>query len=55
MIKAFERATGDWPRQQIHVEYFTPKEQLAKRGASWSSSPAQAGNKQTAPLGPEPS
>jgi hypothetical protein len=32
MIKAFERATGDWPRQQIHVEYFTPKDQLAKKG-----------------------
>jgi ferredoxin-NADP reductase len=32
MLKAFERATGDWPRQQIHVEYFTPKEELAKKG-----------------------
>jgi ferredoxin-NADP reductase len=33
MLKAFEAATADWPRGQIHVEYFTPKQQEpAKRG-----------------------
>ena len=33
MLKAFEAATADWPREQIHVEYFTPKPQApAKKG-----------------------
>jgi ferredoxin-NADP reductase len=33
MLKAFEAATADWPRGQVHVEYFTPKQQEpAKRG-----------------------
>ena len=32
MLKAFETATADWPRAQIHVEYFTPKEEVAKTG-----------------------
>jgi ferredoxin-NADP reductase len=30
MLNAFEAATKDWPRAQIHVEYFTPKEEPAK-------------------------
>ena len=25
MLEAFETATQDWPREQVHVEYFTPK------------------------------
>jgi ferredoxin len=25
MLKAFENATGDRPREQVHIEYFTPK------------------------------
>jgi len=32
MLKAFENATASWPREQIHVEYFTPKEVPAKKG-----------------------
>jgi ferredoxin-NADP reductase len=32
MLKAFEAATADWPREQIHVEYFTPKQEAAKAG-----------------------
>ena len=32
MLKAFEAATKDWPREQIHVEYFTPKAEAAKQG-----------------------
>src|SRR5437764_8512231 len=24
MLQAFEAATKDWPRDQVHVEYFTP-------------------------------
>jgi ferredoxin-NADP reductase len=26
MLEAFEKATANWPREQVHVEYFTPKE-----------------------------
>jgi ferredoxin-NADP reductase len=32
MLKAFETATANWPRGQIHVEYFTPKEEPARKG-----------------------
>jgi ferredoxin-NADP reductase len=32
MLTAFETATKDWPRGQIHVEYFTPKAEPAKKG-----------------------
>ncbi len=32
MLKAFEAATADWPRGQIHVEYFAPKQEPAKAG-----------------------
>jgi ferredoxin-NADP reductase len=29
MLAAFEAATKEWPRDQVHVEYFTPKVDLA--------------------------
>jgi ferredoxin-NADP reductase len=32
MLKAFESATANWPREQIHIEYFTPKQEAAKTG-----------------------
>jgi tetrachlorobenzoquinone reductase len=32
MITAFEAATASWPREQIHVEYFTPKQEPARTG-----------------------
>jgi ferredoxin-NADP reductase len=32
MMDAFELATKDWPREQIHVEYFTPRPVAAKKG-----------------------
>jgi tetrachlorobenzoquinone reductase len=32
MLVAFETATANWPREQIHVEYFTPKAEPAKTG-----------------------
>jgi ferredoxin-NADP reductase len=32
MLKAFEVATKDWPREQIHIEYFTPRAEPAKKG-----------------------
>jgi ferredoxin-NADP reductase len=35
MLKAFEAATTNWPRAQVHVEYFTPKAEPAKEGGFW--------------------
>jgi tetrachlorobenzoquinone reductase len=32
MLKAFEAATANWPREQVHVEYFTAKEEPARKG-----------------------
>jgi ferredoxin-NADP reductase len=32
MLKAFEAATASWPREQVHIEYFTPKQESAKTG-----------------------
>jgi ferredoxin-NADP reductase len=32
MLSAFEAATEDWPREQIHIEYFAPKAEPAKKG-----------------------
>ena len=32
MLKAFESATASWPREQVHIEYFTPKAVPAKKG-----------------------
>jgi ferredoxin-NADP reductase len=32
MLQAFESATASWPRAQIHIEYFTPKAEPAKKG-----------------------
>lgn len=32
MLTAFETATASWPRGQIHVEYFAPKQEPAKAG-----------------------
>ena len=32
MLQAFEQATANWPRSQIHVEYFTPKPETSKKG-----------------------
>jgi ferredoxin-NADP reductase len=32
MLAAFEAATANWPPEQIHVEYFTPKFEAAQAG-----------------------
>jgi ferredoxin-NADP reductase len=32
MLNAFEAVAKDWPREQIHIEYFTPKAEPAKKG-----------------------
>jgi ferredoxin-NADP reductase len=30
MLNAFEAASKDWPREQVHIEYFTPRQDLSK-------------------------
>jgi len=30
MLAAFEAASREWPREQIHIEYFTPRQDLGK-------------------------
>ncbi len=30
MLNAFEATSKDWPRDQVHVEYFTPRQDLSK-------------------------
>ena len=32
MLSAFEAATANWPREQVHVEHFTPKQEPDKKG-----------------------
>jgi ferredoxin-NADP reductase len=32
MLNAFEAATASWPREQVHIEYFTPKQEPDKKG-----------------------
>ena len=32
MLAVFESATANWPREEIHVEYFTSKAEPAKTG-----------------------
>jgi ferredoxin-NADP reductase len=32
MLRAFEAASADWPRPQVHVEYFTAKAEPARAG-----------------------
>jgi ferredoxin-NADP reductase len=50
MLEAFEKATADWPRERVHVEYFAAKEAAATDGGytvtlqrSGRSIPVQAG------------
>ena len=32
MLKAFEAASVNWAQSQIHVEYFTPKQEPTRKG-----------------------
>ncbi len=32
LLKAFEAATTQWPQAQIHIEYFTPRQEPARTG-----------------------
>ena len=50
MLKAFETATTNWPREQIHIEYFTPKQEAAKTGG-FTVELARSGKEFTIPEG----
>jgi tetrachlorobenzoquinone reductase len=51
MLKAFEAATTDWPRGQIHVEYFTPKQQEPARRGGFTVELARSGQEFFIPEG----
>jgi ferredoxin-NADP reductase len=51
MLKAFEAATADWPRAQIHVEYFTPKQQEPARRGGFTVELARSGQEFFIPEG----
>ena len=50
MLKAFESATANWPSNQIHIEYFTPKQEPAKTGG-FVVEPARSGKEFLIPEG----
>ncbi len=43
MLQSFETATKDWPRDQIHVEYFTAKEPAPSRKGGFTVELARSG------------
>jgi ferredoxin-NADP reductase len=51
MLKAFEAATTDWPREQIHVEYFTPKQQETDKKGGFVVELARSGQEFVIPEG----
>ena len=51
MLKAFEAATTDWPREQIHVEYFTPKQEVDKKAGGFVVELARSGQEFVIPEG----
>jgi ferredoxin-NADP reductase len=51
MLKTFETATADWPRAQIHVEYFTPKVQEAAKKGGFTVELARSGREFFIPEG----
>ena len=51
MLKAFEAATADWPREQIHVEYFTPKPQETDKKGGFVVELARSGQEFVIPEG----
>lgn len=51
MVKAFEAATTSWPRNHVHIEYFTPQaDAAAKAGGFWVEL-ARSGRKYFVPEG----
>jgi ferredoxin len=51
MLKAFEAATKEWPREQIHVEYFTPKQEVDKKAGGFVVELARSGQEFVIPEG----
>ena len=51
MLKAFEAATTNWPREQIHVEYFTPKQEVDKKAGGFVVELARSGKEFVIPEG----
>ena len=51
MLKAFEAATADWPREQVHVEYFTPKPQETDKKGGFVVELARSGQEFVIPEG----
>jgi tetrachlorobenzoquinone reductase len=43
MLQAFEAATKDWPREQVHIEYFSPKEQGPAKNGGFTVELARSG------------
>jgi tetrachlorobenzoquinone reductase len=51
MLHAFEAATADWPRAQIHVEYFTPKQGVEEKKGGFVVELARSGQEFVIPAG----
>ena len=51
MMQGFESATADWPRAQVHVEYFTPKAEPAARKGGFTVELARSGQEFFIPEG----
>ncbi len=51
MLNAFEAATADWPREQVHVEYFTPKAQATDKKGGFVVELARSGQEFVIPEG----
>src|SRR5690349_2852180 len=51
MLHAFEAATADWPREQIHVEYFTPKPGAEEKKGGFVVELARSGQEFVIPAG----
>jgi len=51
MLNAFEAATKDWPREQIHIEYFTPRPQAKPSKGGFTVELARSGQEFFIPEG----
>jgi tetrachlorobenzoquinone reductase len=51
MMQAFESATANWPRAQVHVEYFTPKADVAAKKGGFTVELARSGRELFIPEG----
>jgi len=51
MLSAFEAATASWPREQVHIEYFTPKAQPTDKKGGFVVELAKSGQEFVIPEG----